>query len=145
MKIDRKNNKIIIYLYRYHLSFDDMSLLSDDIKNLFIKLIKVYHLELNGLLNVTIYENKYYGYVLELENIKKYEYESDILDLKISIFPDSEFFVKCREYDVLKKYHNLYYMNNEFYVNIRDIDNILDIIEYIDIVYSNIKSDVNVL
>ena len=138
MKIDYLEKNIIIYLYKYKLNLDNIELLSNDIKNLFIKLIRVYKLELSGLIEVTIYENVSYGYVLEIRKLDYFDYQDDIIDLKINILNDCDFYFKCDDYFLLQEYQNVYYKNNCFYVNIKDINNLLELIEHGNIVY-NIK------
>ena len=64
MKIEYSNNKIIIYLFKYDLTYDNVSSLNTEIKNIFIKLIKIYKLDFFGYFKVIIYRNKKYGSIL---------------------------------------------------------------------------------
>lgn len=134
MKIEFRDDKTIVYLYRYQLSFDDTNKLTKEIKSIFVKLIKVYNLDLNGYLKVEVYCNKYYGYILVLENIYKDD-DFVTIDLKLEINDDSDFYFKTNDYFILENYKNVYFDGRNFYINIKYIENLIKIIEYGEIVF----------
>lgn len=144
MKIKYDDDKIIVYVYEYKFNFDNMDILNKEIKNLFIKLIKSYKVMLKGYLNVKIYVNKKYGYILEIEKIDSF-IELDIVDLKVSIIDDVPFYLKTDNYLIISNCNNIYYDNDYFYVDILEIDN-LYLLEYGDIIYNQfIKENKNIL
>lgn len=135
MKIELINDKIIIYLYKYQLSFDSTVKLNDEIKSLFIKLIKVYHLDFFGYSKVHIYENKKYGSILEIEKIYNSEFNIEIIDLKLLVHRNTLFYLVFDDYYEFLKDKQMVIKNNKYYVDINLFDNILKYIEYGGIIY----------
>ena len=135
MKIDFNNDKTIIYLYQDKLDFDNIDKLNKEIKDIFIKLIKIYHLDFFGYFKVHIYENKKYGCILEIEKKFGNEFNIDIIDLKLVIHKDSPFYLEMNDYLFDYKIDNLQVINNKYYVNIDDLDNLNKYIEYGKIIY----------
>lgn len=135
MKIESKDNLIYIYLYRYKLDFSDMNNLNKEIKNVFIKLIKVYKLDFFGYSKVNIYENKKYGCILEIEKIYNNEFNDDLIDLKLIIHENTPFYLEFDDYlfDFFDK--QVIRENNKYYLNLEDIDNLYKYIEFGKIVY----------
>ena len=132
MKLEFKNNLLIIYLYKYLFDYQDNKLLHQEIKTLFINLIKNYHISLFGFLKVDIYENKKYGCILEVSKIN--DNDLDYLDLKIIIHSNVNFYL------VMDKYYffnlkDVVYKDNKYYINIVNIDNIVKYIEFGNIEY----------
>jgi len=136
MKIEYDDNKTIIYLYRYILDFNDIDKLNREIKNIFIKLIKVYHLNLLGYFKVDIYENKKYGCILEIEKIFD-DFNIDIIDLKLVIHKSVDFYLCLDDYLFDYEIRNLQVIDNKYYININNLDNFLKYIEYGKIIYKN--------
>ena len=134
MKINFIDDKIIVYL-RDTFFKDDIKSATDDIKNIFVKLITYYHLKISGLYEVFAYENKKYGTILEI--IKKEDlFNPDIIDIKIKLFKNDNFYFKTKDFFIISNYNNIYYDNNYYYININNIDNIINIIEFGDIIYN---------
>ena len=134
MKIEVKEDKTIVYLYKYELSFDNIEKLNKEIKNIFIKLIKVYNLDLHGFLKVYVYCNKIYGYVLEIETLYN-DSDFEAVDLKLVIYENCEFYFKTNDYFIVNKFDKVYFDDNYFYVNIKELDNLINFIELGDIIY----------
>ena len=67
MKIKKEDNLLIIYLYKEKLPLDNKAELYLKIKELFNKLGD-YITNVEGLYEVIIYENQYYGYIIEIKN-----------------------------------------------------------------------------
>ena len=134
MKIESKDEKLVVYLYRYHLTIDDIDKLNREIKNIFIKLIKYYHLDFFGYSKVSVYYNKYYGSVLEIEKIYNNEFNREIIDLKLLIYNNTKFFLEFEDYPFSKEMPFVY-ENNKFYVDLENIDNIYKYIEFGKVIY----------
>ena len=135
MKIDNKDNYMIIYLENIYLTNLDNRELTLKIKKIFIKLINYYHYKLNGIFDVILYENKKYGTILEIKQIDELLFREDYIDIKIKINKDKVFFFKTNDYYYLSKYKNIYYDNYNYYININDIDNYINISEFGKILY----------
>lgn len=135
MKIEFKEDKTIVYLYKYELSFDNIEKLNKEIKNIFIKLIKVYNLDLHGFLKVYVYCNKIYGYVLEIETLYN-DSDFEAVDLKLVIYENCEFYFKTSDYFLVNKFDKVYYDEDYFYVNVKELDNLMKFIEFGEIIYN---------
>ena len=134
MKIECKDDKVIIYLYQYQLDFDNKDKLNREVKNIFIKLIKKYKMDFFGYSLVHIYENNKYGVIMEISSIYKNEFNVDIIDLKLIIHKNIPFYLELDDY--MFDYPVDYFVeNSKYYINIKDIDNIIQYIEYGKIVY----------
>lgn len=144
MKIDVKEDKIIVYLYKYKLSFDNLEKLTNDIKNIFVKLIKVYNVDLHGYLKVLLYCNKIYGYVLEIESLYT-DYDFETIDLKLVIYDNCEFYFKTNNYFIVEGIDKVYYNNGAFYVNLKLLNDLINVIEHGEIIYDFDKSKCKLL
>ena len=135
MKIEINDNKTIVYLYQYVLDYYDKEKLSKEIKSLFLKLIKKYDLNLYGFNKVSIYENKIYGSILEIEKIGMDNFFPQIIDLKIIIYNDVSFaFEFTDEYDFFSL-SDVKVDNKKYYLDIKDEKDLLKYIEYGKIIY----------
>lgn len=134
MKIEAKEDKTIVFLYKYELSFDNIEKLNKEVKNIFIKLIKVYNLDLHGFLKVYVYCNKIYGYVLEIETLYN-DSDFEAVDLKLVIYENCEFYFKTIDYFLVNKFEKVYYDEEYFYVNVKELDDLIKFIEFGEIIY----------
>ena len=144
MKIVIKDDKTIVYLYKYELSFDNIEKLNNEIKNIFIKLIKVYNLDLHGFLKVYVYCNKIYGYVLEIETLYNDD-DFEAVDLKLVIYDNCDFYFKTFDYDLISNFDKIYFKEDCFCVNLKEVKNVLEFIEHGEIIYNFNKSEWNLL
>lgn len=135
MKVEFDNNKIIVYLYQCFFDYHDIDKLNSEIKKIIIKLIKRYNLEFFGYNIVHLYHNKYYGSVLEIENIYYSDFNINVIDLKLIIHHDNPFYLEMNDYyeDIENK--KIIFFKGKFYYNLENVDNILKIIEFGKIIY----------
>ena len=135
MKIEYIDDKLIIYLRDYFFKNYDIKELTKDIKELFSRLLYYYKIELSGLYEVMIYDNKKYGSILEI--IKKEDlFNPHVIDIKLKLFKDKDFYFKTNDFFILSNYNNIYYDNNDYYININNIDDINKVIEFGNILYN---------
>lgn len=135
MKIEYIDDKLIIYLRDSFFKNYDIKELTKDIKELFGKLLYYYKIELSGLYEVMIYDNKKYGSILEI--IKKEDlFNPNVIDIKLKLFKDKDFYFKTNDFFILSSYNNIYYDNNDYYININNIDDINKVIEFGNILYN---------
>ena len=135
MKIEIKDKKTYIYLYKYLLDFDNIDNLNKEVKNIFIKLIKKYKLDFFGYSKVDIYENKKYGCIMEIDRIESNDFYLDIIDLKLVIHRNTPFYLEFDDYYFDSLYKNIFIQNGKYYLNINDLDNLMKYLEYGKIVY----------
>ena len=130
MKVEFGIDKVIIYLYQYKLSINNIDILSKEIKNIFTSLIKKYNIDFFGYLKVNIYNNLKYGNIIEIEKIVDNSLYSNIIDLKITVYKDYPMYFEFDSYydDILPiKTIN---KKGKYLININNIENILKYIEY---------------
>ena len=135
MKIDFNDEKIIVYLYEYTFSFDNKEKLNTEIKNIFLKLIKKYYLNLYGFNRVIIYENKIYGCIMEIERLGVDNFYPEVIDLKIVVYNDVSFAFEFSDDIFLMSYDGIYMKNNKYYIDIKNDEDIIKYIEYGKIIY----------
>lgn len=136
MKIDFCDDLLIMYLFNKELNLDNKITLIKQLKFLLEKLINNYNIDIKGIYETVIYENKYYGYIIEFEKIKDFEYGSYI-DLKLNIKNDQPFYFVTDNYHFLYNCKNIYFKNGFYFVNISEFENVNTIFEYGDIIYKN--------
>lgn len=136
MKLDIQNEKIVVYLYNYFFKTKEKDKLVKEIKNIFLKLIKNYDLNINGRYEVYVYENSKYGTILEIFEKDELLFPKELIDIKVKIMDKTNIYLKTNNYFVLEKYNNIYYFDSYFYINILDINNLINIIEFVDIIYN---------
>ena len=134
MKIEGIDDKLIIYLRDYYFT-DNLKDITKEIKDLFNRLFNYYHIELSGLYEVIIFDNKKYGSVLEI-NKKENLFNSKLIDVKVKMFKNNNFYFKTKDYFIINKYNSIYYDNNYYYININNIDNLNKVIEFGNIIYN---------
>lgn len=136
MKIVCVNEKIIIYLYKENIIMDDIIILNSQIKRLFITLIKKYNLDLWGSSKVYIYHNDIYGSILEIERICSDEYNNKIIDLKLILNKNVDFYIEINDnIYIIDNNCNYVVKDNKFYININELDDVYKYIECGKIVY----------
>ena len=79
LKVDFINDNYVIYLNKLNLinfNFDNQDKLEEEFKKLFKILKDNYNMKVKGYYNIKIYQDKYYGIILEInkENIDYYDY-----------------------------------------------------------------------
>ena len=141
MKIEYKDDKIILYLYNYFFESNDKKKILTDIKNIFAKLIEYYHIDIKGMYDVNAYENIKYGTVLEIISKDELLFHPELVDIKLKFYKNAKFYLKTKDYFIFNKCKNIYFDNEYYYTNIGNFSNIIKIIEFIDIIYN--EKDIN--
>lgn len=139
VKIKYCDDLLIIYLYNVKLNLSENVELVKSIKDILVKIMNNNEISFGGIYKVVIYENKYYGYIIEINKIKEFEY-SDFIDLKIEIRLDQTFYLITNNYYYLENINNVYFYNNQYYVNICEFKNVNFIFEYGNIIYNKYEN-----
>lgn len=131
MKIEFMVDRIVVYLYQHKLDFNDLNNLNNEIKKIFVKLMKKYQISFLGYSKVSIYNNDKYGNILEIEKIyDNREFNISTIDLKIIVYKDVVMYLEFDDYLFSRKPKGLKIMDGKYYININDINNIVEYIEY---------------
>ena len=135
MKIEEKDDIIILYLMNTFFDNFEKRDLTLKVKEIFIRLMEYYHFDLKGIFNVYLYENIKYGTVIEIKKIDELLFPREIIDIKLKIYKNKKFYFKTDDLFYINKYSNIYYDGNYYYIDIDNIDNYLNIVEYGNLLY----------
>lgn len=133
LKIDVIDDNYIIYLNKINLinfNFDKQDNLEDEFKKIFKILKNNYNLKINGYYNIKIYQDNYYGIIIEIdkEDIDYYDYfdYEDTITMRIKKY-DIEIFYEVEDFFFIKDfldYFKLYRSKNKLYLKIiKKLDN----------------------
>ena len=132
LKVDFINDNYVIYLNKLNLinfNFDNQDRLEEEFKKLFKILRNNYNLKVNGYYNIKIYQDRYYGMILEInkENIDYYDYFDyvDTIAMRIKKY-DIEILYEVEDFFFLDKFlscFKVYTDKNNIYLKImKEID-----------------------
>ena len=137
MKIKvQDSDKIILYLYNYFFKTEEKDIIVREIKKIFIRLIKNYHFKIGGIYDVLVYENKDYGTILEIEKKEELLFNPDLIDIKVRIIKDIDFYYKTSDYFIIQNYNNIYYQDNYYYLKINNNLDLISLSEFGSIEYN---------
>ena len=134
--IDNDNYKVFInYFYSEKIDIDNKEELGKYIKNIILKLKKLYNIVLQGLYEIHVYVVDFIGIILEINNVENYF--SKTIDLKIIVHSDEEIYLKVLRDELICEYNDLKYFDKYFYLNIKDLKekDIYKLVENYNIVY----------
>lgn len=146
MKFKIIDDKLIYFINKKCIDFDTENKESFEryIKNLVLNIKKIYGYKISGAYNVYIFENKNFGLIIEFIKKDELNFFPDLIDLKLSIFYDSEIYLKLEDYFLIKKYKNIYYDKECFYINVDELikKDILILSEFGDFIYGDNLSEI---
>ena len=146
MKLRIIDDKLVYYINKKCINFDTENKESFEkyIKNLVLNIKKIYGYKISGTYNVHIFENKNFGLIIEFIKKDELNFFPDLIDLKLSIFYDSEIYLKLDDYFLIKKYKNIYYDKEYFYINVDELikKDILILSEFSDFIYGDNLSEI---
>ncbi|MBP3766093.1 MAG: hypothetical protein J6G98_02825 [Bacilli bacterium] len=121
MKIKFDNNKYIIYLNKLQTSvFENINDLEDYFINLLSQIKNKYNIDMNGLYNLNIYLDDYYGSIMELINIDSFEYYlTREVDLNIKIIKSS-FLYEIDNFNFDKNKFDYFLNDKKIYLKIKN-------------------------
>lgn len=130
MKVDIKNDNFIIYVNKYLINYDmkNRKDIEENIKDLLIRIRKIYKIKLSGYYKIKIYQNDLYGLIFECIKEDDLDFFPDFCDLKINILYDSKILFESDDFFIFNNNKKTYKKGNKFYINIKDL-NELEIIK----------------
>lgn len=130
MKVDIKNDNFIIYVNKYLINYDmkNRKDIEENIKDLLIRIRKIYKIKLSGYYKIKIYQNDLYGLIFECIKEDDLDFFPDFCDLKINILYDSKILLESDDFFIFNNNKKAYKKGNKFYINIKDL-NELEIIK----------------
>lgn len=130
MKVDIKNDNFIIYVNKYLINYDmkNRKDIEENIKDLLIRIRKIYKIKLSGYYKIKIYQNDLYGLIFEGIKEDDLDFFPDFCDLKINILYDSKILLESDDFFIFNNNKKTYKKGNKFYINIKDL-NELEIIK----------------
>lgn len=132
MKIIVSDDNFIIYRLKNKENIENLGKeeIEKYIKKTLLHIKKRYLSSISGFYNVTLYMNKKYGLILEVNKESDLDFFPDLIDIKLKLERNALVYLKLDDYFLIKDYETYYYDNN-FYVNIDDISDI-DIVKLSD-------------
>lgn len=130
MKVDIKNDNFIIYVNKYLINYDmkNRKDIEENIKDLLIRIRKIYKIKLSGYYKIKIYQNDLYGLIFECIKEDDLDFFPDFCDLKVNILYDSKILLESDDFFIFNNNKKTYKKGNKFYINIKDL-NELEIIK----------------
>ena len=127
---DIKNDNFIIYVNKYLINYDmkNRKDIEENIKDLLIRIRKIYKIKLSGYYKIKIYQNDLYGLIFECIKEDDLDFFPDFCDLKINILYDSKILLESDDFFIFNNNKKTYKKGNKFYINIKDL-NELEIIK----------------
>lgn len=134
MKIVSSVDKITIFIYKNEV-IDDIN---DYMKKLILKLKKKYHMDIFGFYKVNIYKNNKIGMIIDLLKEDDIDFFTDLVDLKIKVYEDSNMYLRFNDYFFREK-KKVYVINNNYYMDIDKLSNkdFLSMIEFCSVIYGD--------
>ena len=130
MKVDIKNDNFIIYVNKYLINYDmkNKKDIEENIKDLLIRIRKIYKIKLSGYYKIKIYQNDLYGLIFDCVKEDDLDFFPDFCDLKVNILYDSKMLLESDDFFIFNNNKKTYKKGNKFYINIKDL-NELEIIK----------------
>lgn len=124
MKVDIKNDNFIIYVNKYLINYDmkNRKDIEENIKDLLIRIRKIYKIKLSGYYKIKIYQNDLYGLIFECIKEDDLDFFPDFCDLKINILYDSKILLESDDFFIFNNNKKTYKKGNKFYINIKDLN-----------------------
>lgn len=130
LKVDIKNDNFIIYVNKYLINYDmkNRKDIEENIKDLLIRIRKIYKIKLSGYYKIKVYQNDLYGLIFECIKEDDLDFFPDLCDLKVNILYDSKILLESDDFFIFNNNKKTYKKGNKFYINIKDL-NELEIIK----------------
>ncbi len=130
LKVDIKNDNFIIYVNKYLINYDmkNRKDIEENIKDLLIRIRKIYKIKLSGYYKIKVYQNDLYGLIFECVKEDDLDFFPDLCDLKVNILYDSKILLESDDFFIFNNNKKTYKKGNKFYINIKDL-NELEIIK----------------
>lgn len=130
MKVDIKNDNFIIYVNKYLINYDmkNRKDIEENIKDLLIRIRKIYKIKLSGYYKIKVYQNDLYGLIFDCVKEDDLDFFPDLCDLKVNILYDSRILLESDDFFIFNNNKKTYKKGNKFYINIKDL-NELEIIK----------------
>lgn len=130
LKVDIKNDNFIIYVNKYLINYDmkNRKDIEENIKDLLIRIRKIYKIKLSGYYKIKVYQNDLYGLIFDCVKEDDLDFFPDLCDLKVNILYDSKILLESDDFFIFNNNKKTYKKGNKFYINIKDL-NELEIIK----------------
>lgn len=130
MKVDIKNDNFIIYVNKHLINYDmkNRKDIEENIKDLLIRIRKIYKIKLSGYYKIKVYQNDLYGLIFDCVKEDDLDFFPDFCDLKVNILYDSKILLESDDFFIFNNNKKTYKKGNKFYINIKDL-NELEIIK----------------
>ncbi len=130
MKFEYYDDKIVVYIIKNKNNYS----IEDLLYKIFDKLINKYDISLSNSYDITIYNNKYYGIISELREVKDDLEFNDKINIYLKVIEDKLFLYEVE--DPLEYNENdVYYYKNKFYISPKNTN--IRLFEYAKVIYDD--------
>ena len=135
-------NQYTIYInnqYFASLDCNNKEEITKNVKQLVIKLNQIYRLNLSGFYKMNLYLNKRIGMMIELYKLEDFGIEIKTIDLRITIYLNSEIWVMVKDWEIIKESAQIYYYDGYYYSDIANFkdEKLLEITEWGNFIYGD--------
>ena len=116
----------------FNIYLDNKKEMHEYIKNLILKLKRIYKINIKGFYKIKIYLNKILTYINFIK-IDDDNYDNDEIDFRILIIYNKEIYFKYEDYNLINN-KNVFYYKDFYYINIDYLDEFIKYLEYGNIV-----------
>lgn len=120
LKVDIKNDNFIIYVNKYSINYDmkNKKDIEKNIKDLLLKIRKIYKIKLSGYYKIKVYQNDLYGLIFDCVKEDDLDFFPDLCDLKVNIIYDSKMLLESDDFFIFNN-NKAYRKGNKYYINIK--------------------------
>ena len=148
------DNNIIVFLNKFNIKnidFKNKDCIEKNFRNIFLKLKRIYELNIKGYYTINAYIDEYYGAILEIEHedIEYFDCFETQVDMHVNVIYDNKFLYKINDIfmldEALLKKLEIYIFKDEYYINLDKVFNdyeIGKILETGELIYRDITSDI---
>lgn len=123
--------------YLPKLDYSNNNELGKYIKEIILKIKKIYNVILEGFYEINVYFVGLFGMILEIKNIDSYP--SKTIDLRIIVHSDSDIYLRVKRPELIINKSKINYYKDNFYINVEQINenDINKVLESSEIIYGD--------
>lgn len=123
MKININDKNIIIFIPKEIIDFDykNQKEIEMYLKDKIVKLKRKYFKTISGFYNAKVYQNDYFGIIIEMIHESDIDFFKDLIDIKVNMYYDSEIYFKIEDFFLIKNKKTIYYYDNNYYINVKEL------------------------
>lgn len=143
MKVDYRDNKLIVFFNKKHLILDKLNI-DREVRSLLLKISKTFNIDFDGCYNIEVFIDDNIGTVLSIvkDNLEYYDY--DLVDINVTLSNCDKFMFEYNDMFDMSFKCNYYLYKNKIYclpIDYGFID-LGFVFEFSSIIYGSIVDDI---